>query len=176
MAGKSPHQAIKAFVEPISRSVHCFTRANLRPTDYPSIGEGPALLILNNAQPVRLDSDRDIHLSATQWFEVVEAQGRRRPFKVQTTGYQYDILVGFEREETFAYHWHPHTNREEPHLHVEAQTADFSTSKIHVPTGRIAIEHALILAHELGAEPIRGDWEDVVFGSLEKFERWRTWS
>lgn len=156
--------------------MHCFTRANLRPSEYPGIGQGPAVLILNNGQPVRLDSERDIHLSATQWFEVVEAEGRRGPYKVRTTGYQYDILVGFEREETFAYHWHPHTGDEQPHLHVEAQRADFSTQKIHVPTGRIAIEHALILARELGAKPIRDDWEEVVVESLRKWESWRTWS
>jgi hypothetical protein len=84
---------------------------------------------------------------------------------VLTTGYLYQLRAG-ERE-LLAYHWHPRglSPHTDPHMHLGAAAelgfADLGTA--HLPTGRIGLEHVLRLAiRDLGVEPRRGDWREVL--------------
>lgn len=159
---------MKAFVGPIRRSLSCFTKADVRPSGYKAV-DAPLLLLLGQGEPVKLKGC-DLSLYIVQHFAVVPTEGERGPYKVRTTGYEYAI---YENErESIAYHWHPYVNEQaHPHVHVP----DSAVSRAHVPTGRVSIEHVLVLARDMGAEPLRPDWEKVVGDSLARFENWRTW-
>jgi len=66
--------------------------------------------------------------------------------------------------ELLAYHWHPRGKSQvtKPHLHVRAdiQLGERWLGKVHLPTGAIGLEDIVVLAiQELGAEPLREDWE-----------------
>jgi hypothetical protein len=81
-------------------------------------------------------------------------------------------VLRVEEAKHFAFHWHPDGKSDVtwPHLHV------YEERKLHVPTGRVAIEQIVRLAIDLGAPPIRDDWEDVLARSLSRFQDWRTWA
>jgi hypothetical protein len=169
LAGRSQHTAVKAFVAPIAEALHCFTRADVRPSGYKS-SDGDLLLLLNSGKPVQL-AGCDLTLEVVQWFGIVEASGRFGPYKVQTTGYQYILADNGGQNEVFTFHWHPHTSGlNHPHVHVPAPDR-----RLHVPTGRIAIEEVLLLAHEMGATPLTNSWQRKVYGALERFKNYRTW-
>ncbi len=114
------------------------------------------------------------------WYRVVEAEGVRGPFKVSVSGYEYS-LDDDQGREVIAYHWHPESPNgwaTFPHLHIEAGAEVGRKSLIgaHLPTERVAFEQVLWVAvHELGVQPIRGDWEDVLSSCLKAFQRYRTW-
>lgn len=168
MAGRTEPQAVKAFVKPIAKAVHCFTEDNLRPSGYKST-DGDLLLLLNEGEPSELRGC-GLALELAHHFRIVEASGKLGPYKVQTTGYQYRISEAKTDEELYCFHWHPHSSRSDPHLHVPA-----ADRRIHIPTGRIAIEQVLLLVEELGALPIESKWQAVVQDSFRRFRDFRTW-
>jgi hypothetical protein len=93
----------------------------------------PAKLPRKNGNPLFID--------ITQTYLIVEtADG----FKAQTTAYSYGILAkeGDGFREILQFHWHPKTtkNLKWPHMHVVGNTYDGDLSRVHIPTGRLAIE------------------------------------
>lgn len=170
LAGRTPAQAVVAFLDPLKAAVHCFTKANLRPSGYQlsKPGSEPHVLLLNNAEPVAL-AGSELTLEVNQWFRVVAVDGHLGPYKVSTVGYSY--IISEAEAERFAFHWHPATGRGFPHVHVASDA-----QRLHVPTGRIAIEQVLLLVQEMGAEPIDDRWQGIVDDSLRTFEEYRTWA
>lgn len=88
-------------------------------------------------------------------------------------GWQVDRVAYFyaigrqDSGELLAYHWHPRGKSPvvSPHLHVRAniQVGDRWLGKVHLPTAAIPLENIVALViNELGAEPLREDWESVV--------------
>lgn len=82
--------------------------------------------------------------------------------------------------EILSYHWHPSGRSAVtwPHLHLgQAGIGHHATLlAAHMPTGRVALEEVIRLAIvDLGVEPRRRDWPDVIRESQEAFEEWRTW-
>lgn len=86
------------------------------------------------------------------------------------TGWQVDRVAYFyvigrqDTGELLAYHCHPRGKSSivVPHLHVRAdiQLGERWLGKVHLPTGAIGLKDIVALAiEELGAEPLREDWE-----------------
>ena len=75
--------------------------------------------------------------------------------------------------EVVSFHYHPDSGIDFCHLHFR-QIPEYS--KVHFPTGRVAIEEVVALAiRDFGVKPCRKDFEAVVLDGLEKFRAWRTW-
>jgi hypothetical protein len=122
--------------------------------------------------PARLRGERILLLNVTQHYRIVEAEGDRGPWKVQTAGYDYEVL-NEDGSEFLIYHWHPDGISPEvrPHLHIGG-----AHRKTHIPTGRVAMEDVVRMClRDLGTEPQRGDWAEVLEESQAAFETWRTW-
>lgn len=110
-------------------------------------------------------------------YKIVKAEIPRGPYKVTTTAYQY-LLEDEEEKEIVAYQWHPDSTIKVPHLHIglSAKIAGKTANKVHLPTGRIALEQVLRLAvEELGAKPLKGEWKSILSQTQKLFEKWRMW-
>lgn len=177
MPGRTPYEAVQNFLSPLQRTLSRFTPSVL------AVGGGyyagaDHTALLNNGLPVRLAGDLALGLIVSLRYRVIEEpQPGIGPWRVETTGYVYAILDG-AGQEMLAYHWHPAAATTWPHLHIGPAAGDLTPplSTAHLPTGRrVAVEQVLRLAVELGAEPTRDDWEEVLEESLASFEQWRRW-
>jgi hypothetical protein len=173
LAGKSPSQAVEQFLRPIQRAVSCVTPEVFAPTPRGrGAGEGHAITLARGDLVGLRGVDFGIRL--TQHYDVTKTGVLQLgPWKVRTAGYFYSLEAVDDESEVIAFHWHPSAPgaSERPHLHVRGVRLD----KAHIPTGRIAIEQVIALAVELGAEPTRDDWADVLAKTLGRHEEFRTW-
>jgi len=85
-------------------------------------------------------------------------------WQVQRAAYFFYAVGRHDTGELLAYHWHPLGKSPvvSPHLHVRAniQLGERWLGKVHLPTGPIELEDVVALTiEELGAEPLREDWE-----------------
>jgi hypothetical protein len=100
---------------------------------------------------------------------------RSRRYKVTTLSYLYTLFDANGRE-VLGYHWQPEEKVAHPHLHVgPGAEARRLSRKVHLPTGRIALEALLRCAIEdLGVDRERDDWDKVLAKSQADFEQHRT--
>jgi len=136
----------------------------------------PHLLVLGTGRQTLNDG---LVLTFEQGYEIVEADGERGPWKCSTTRYQY-ALDDREGKEVLAYHWHPigasGITRPHAHLGAGAQIDHSGLLKAHLPTNRIAFEDFLACAiRDLGVQPLRDDWQEVLDEARDRFEEWQTW-
>jgi hypothetical protein len=135
-----------------------------------------------NILPLRLRNSRgDLRLGLSVRYTVLNlAAFRDRPaFRVSTSEYMYRILDRGERE-LLAYHWHPQglSSIAHPHLHLSGvepfvlslapnhESTEFSVDKAHFPTGPVTLQRIIrLLIEDLGVEPRRPDWRDVLCSS-----------
>jgi len=107
------------------------------------------------------------------------AADQRGPWKVKTTAYHYTLQTS-EGGEILSFQWHPSGEGTipYPHLHLgdAAEIGLLELQKVHIPTGRVALEHFLRFAIETFKLRLRrSDWRDVLFGTRRRYEQWRTW-
>lgn len=143
------------------------------------VTDAPHSLTLGSDEPVRLPGGGGLRLSISHHYRVVKAEGRRGPWKVSSAAYLYALDDG-DGHELLAYHWHPEWRSAiaRPHLHLGAgaMVGHKGVAEAHLETGRVAIESLLRCAiAELGAEPLRDDWRQVLDDAQAAFEKWRTW-
>lgn len=101
---------------------------------------------------------------------------------VATTAYYYSFQLREEgKRELLTFHWHPEDAGAfaVPHLHVGqgglGEGAIFSP-KWHVPTGWIVVEDVIRYAiGQLGARPLRQDWEASLEQVRTEFTEQRPW-
>lgn len=102
----------------------------------------------------------------------VEESGDRQ-YKVRTRAYDYAIRDGDHRTQ-FSYHWHPlgESGYREPHFHNPP-----AWPGIHFPCARVSLESVIrFCVTELGAYPLRDDWETVLTLNEGLFQLYRTWN
>lgn len=178
MAGRTPAEAVVAFVDPLQRALSCVTDAVLNVAGGYHPASEPHAATLAGGLPVPLASSGGLLLAVTIHYRIVEAEGPRGPWKVVAAAYSYRLLATDEKE-SLAYHWHPagRSSTTWPHLHLgPAGGGTGALLKAHLPTGRVALEEVLRLAVDhFGVTPSRRDWENVLAGTQESFEQWRTW-
>jgi hypothetical protein len=178
LAGKSPPEAVQNFLDPLRLALSCVTRDVLQVSGY-HVADVPHAVTLGRGLPVRLGGDSRLSLTVTHNYRIIEDPGPRGPYKCSTTSYVY-ALDDDQSKEVISYQWHPsgRSHVTWPHLHLGAgaHVERHDLSAAHLPTGRISIEEMLRLAiDELGVEPLRADWRDVMDTSQVAHEKWRTW-
>jgi hypothetical protein len=165
MAGRTPHEAVKNYVEPLRKAISCLSRTVLQASSYRELDTVHALT-LNNGAPIPLRGATGLALEIRQNYRIQEMEGERGSYSISTVAYAYTMRDAEERE-LLAYHWHPFgpSHVIEPHLHF-GPAADIGFKplvKAHIPSGRIAIEDVIRLPiRELGIQPLREDWETVL--------------
>lgn len=177
MAGKSPPQAVRAFLEPLQLALSCVTRAVVVASAF-SVDDPIGVITVGRGERVALRSRDRFSLSAMVKYRIIAAGAERGPWKVSTVAYYYAIHDRKGRE-ILAYHWHPAETRgvQYPHLHLGAGSEAIQTlSSAHLPTGRIALEQVLhLLIGDFRVKPQRRDWERVLAETRTAFEKYRTW-
>lgn len=178
MAGRTPAEAVQAFVAPLQLALDCVTNAVLDVSGGYHVTDQPHALALAGGDPVDLAGDARLTLSVRQNYRIVESEGARGPWKVQTSAYAY--RVAGPGGEMLVYHWHPQarSTHTRPHLHIGGGSGITSDAlrRAHVPTGRIAVEELLrMLIEDLGVEPRRRDWSETLDSAQAGYEAWRTW-
>ncbi|MEA2641547.1 MAG: hypothetical protein QOF51_2941, partial [Chloroflexota bacterium] len=97
-------------------------------------------------------------------------------WRVADAGYFYEFSNGDGRE-LLAYHWHPGAQNvvRSPHLHLgAASNVTPLLAGAHLPTGFISLPASIrMVITELGIEPRRADWDEVLTSSerLTQLER-----
>jgi hypothetical protein len=178
MAGKTPREAVQNFQTPLQQALSCVTNAVLLT---PRTRHSDTLNILALSEgPAPLGRDRRYALRFLQHYRVIEYEGPRGPWKVNTVAYYYTLLEASSQQEILGYHWHPRGRSPVtyPHLHLHrgAGVGQHRIQEAHLPTGRIAIEDVLRLAIEhFSVQPLRPDWEAILSDTQDPFETWRTW-
>ena len=182
MAGKSPAEAVNNFLEPLHKVIDCLTQAQLTVKGgyYPTT-EDPHALTLGDGLPQRLSGATELYLVVKQFYYVIRVEDPDGlPWKVSTAEYNYNLRDSDNRI-LIAYHWHPAERYKvrTPHLHLGqgAKVGRQDLYRVHIPTGRIAIEDlARFAIKELGVAPRRDDWEEVLSRARKTYEDRRTWS
>lgn len=179
MAGRTPHEAVRRFLRPLQQALSCATAAVLSVSGGYDPDRGPHVATINEGLPVPLGGSPRLYLAVTQRYRIVEADDARGPWKTQTAGYFYQLADENEHE-ILVHHWHPsgHSRYARPHAHlgVGVLSGDHPLVGAHLPSGRVALEDVLWLAlDELGVEPRRDDWPEVLETTRGAFEEWRTW-
>jgi len=181
MAGRTPRTALTAFVDPLQQSLSCITYAGMvyrsyGNNEYPN--EQPHVITINDGDPTPLLCDSNIHLSFRMFYQIVEDETERGPWKATVSGYYYSLDDG-DQKEIFAYHWHPTIGPIHfPHLHIEQGSGAKRPElfRAHLPTGRIALEDMILCTiHDFHVQPLRDDWNDILSNNANRFRTWRTW-
>ncbi len=147
-------------------------------------------LLLNGGKSTRLtDTVPAIALRVRQFFltEEVPESARRERYRVSITGYYYALVradtradPGTDRgSELLAFHWHPESAEGGPHvvtfphLHIDSSVLrEQALAKMHIPTGRMAIEDILRLAiRDFKARPLDRGWEQRLQETAAELER-----
>lgn len=187
MAGKTPFDAYRNFRDSLQKALSCVTEGRLTVSGISPSNVGEEYTAsLHRGDPVTLRGPHQITFSASQRFRIVEAEGDRGPFNVQTISYFYEIATR-AGEEVLVYHWTPETphGRAYGHLHVgRVCIADASPlpgdrfHRLHIPTGRIPIESILRFLIEDLDVPVRRerseDWRHILERNEQAFNEFRT--
>lgn len=165
MAGRTPPEAVAAFVAPLQQAISCVSLAVLQVAGGYQPAARPHALVLADGDAQQLRSEAGLALRVAQQYRIVEDTGPRGPWRAQTVAYSYVVNRG--DKELLAYQWNPLGSGgvARPHLHVGAAADELIDNfhRLHLPTGRIALEEVLrLLIEELGVQPLREDWSDVL--------------
>lgn len=182
MAGKTPYEAVKNYLNPIQLSLSCISHTviTVSPRGYENFDGHSHSLLIERGYPIKLPaSSGTYYLGIRHQYIIVEAEGDRGPYKVSTKAYEYKILND-KKQEILAYHWHPQSQVKYPHLHIKQVSGSPISvlQKAHIPTSRIAIEDIVALLldpNSFGVNPHRNDWETILESGRNKFHTWKTW-
>ncbi len=117
--------------------------------------------------------------------EIPEAVRCQR-YRVSITSYNYVLLHAGpgakSGSELLAFHWHPESSEgglqvvTSPHLHIGSSVLrEQALTKMHIPTGRIALEDVLRLAIlDFRARTLDRNWEKRLQETLTEFGSART--
>lgn len=174
MPGRTPRQAIDAFVGPLQAAVSSVTSEILitRGRDDTDVLE----LSIGGRGAARIRGEHDLTFEARLFFTVVPATGeaaRAGPLRCHTVGYQYEFRL-HEGVRFLAFHYHPARPPSFTHIHVY-ETAPVDLTKVHIPSGRVSLEAVIRLAiTEFGVEARDGTLDELA-ESERVWETWRTW-
>lgn len=174
MAGRTPPEAVNAFLEPLGRAVSCVTNAvaNVRGSYYPS--PNPHSLTLNDGSAIRLANGLLIVIDLR--YRVVQDVEPRGPWKVSVAAYFY-TLANAARQEIISYQWHPAGPSPVtfPHLHLgQASRVGYEqVGQAHFPTGHITLQSFLrLIVTDFGVAPRRADWDAILTETEPAFTDW----
>jgi hypothetical protein len=193
MAGtRRARDAGDAFYSTISGVLHCVTGDGLLIAPGTSPTRGRSRLLTFQTERARLRDHRGNRLFLAVEHEYAVETGDPDGPRVTTLSYIYTIYDGQERR-LLGYHYHPQGRGEArvpfPHLHVyeDISVAGRPLQKLHLPTGRVALEDVVLLLIE-GFEVVpppayarrepggEERWRRVLREAREMFVRLRRWA
>jgi hypothetical protein len=114
-------------------------------------------------------------------FVVRRTEGNRGLWTASTEEYVYQAID--ERDDLIAaWHWHPMTqlagdDAPWPHLHAYGARETLTLHKLHLPTGRVALEAIVrFLINDLEVVPRRADWRALLDRAEAHFREHRSWA
>jgi hypothetical protein len=182
LPGRTPREAVVAFLEPLKDTLSCIARAKitLSRDGWGMIGRIHGLT-LNKDQPVTLKCQPTLLLRLGMLYEIVRTEERpeRGLWRVSTRGYMYEMQTA-SGELVWSYHWHPQGTVGSPHAHFgQTQLAPDAilSHKAHHPTGRISLESVIrVCIADYGVTALRSDWAETLALREADFETHRSWS
>lgn len=122
-----------------------------------------------------------LRLNVQHRFVVRQTDGPRGPWTVSSVEYVYEVAD--ERDDPIAaWHWHPASAlpgdaAHWPHLHAYGARDTLTLHKLHLPTGRVAIEAIVrFLIADLDVAPRRADWSTLLDRHEAAFRQQRSWA
>ncbi len=184
MAGNTPFKAYRNFRDRLHEALSCVVVERLTvPGTSHFETDFDYTVTLHRGEPVRLRGPHRLTLAASHRFRIIEAEGDRGPFKVQTISYFYAVSTQ-AGEEVLAYHWTPETQegRTYGHVHVGrrciAETSPLPPNRfkrLHLPTGRVSLESVLrFLIEDIEVPPQKENWHDVLAETEQAFNEFKT--
>jgi hypothetical protein len=173
--GKTPREAVKAYVDPLQKNIAIVLKGVLRVSNYDRL-DGVSVLTLPD--PAQLNGRPDLYLFRQQYKVIKDPENG--PFRVTTPYYSYAIETQ-DAQEIVGYHWHPDgiSPVKFPHLHLGPGALiglEDLNRRAHLPTGRIAFEDIVeFLVATFGVEPDRTLWQELVEKTRTLFARHKTW-
>ncbi len=176
MPGKTPREAVQAYVEPLQKSLSLVSDGVLQCSNRDRLEE---LSVLRLPDPAPLRGRPDLLIGFAQQYKIIK-DPRNGPMRVTTTYYKYTLETD-EAVEIVGYHWHPDgvSPIRYAHLHL-GPGAQIGRSeldaKAHFPTGRVAFEdfvRMLVDVFEVGTrQPM---WREALERTKSLFERYKRW-
>lgn len=83
MAGRTPPEAVAAFVEPLQQAISCVSPAVLQVAGGYRPAAHPHALVLADGEPQPLRAEAELALLVAQQYRIVEDTESRGPWKVQ---------------------------------------------------------------------------------------------
>lgn len=174
MPSRTPYGAVTQFLDPIQRSLSCVTRDVIDRGGGYRLGQDPPTVSLGDGLPVPLRGTSKLSFRMSLTYSVTAVTVRPTSYRTAVVGYMY-TLHDVDALEVVSFQWHPHGRSPitYPHFHLGAgaQVGRRELQNCHIPTGMIALEQVIRLEiEELGVEPLRGDWDDVLREGQTAFE------
>lgn len=181
MPGRSPNEAVEAFLGPLQTAMACVGPAHftLSPGSRSLVGETHSWR-LNDDGVAKVGGG--LQLAGQMHFEIQDlgqSQAAKR-FKVSTRAYRYAILDGAGAELLCA-HWHPtgHSPHTYPHWHlgsVALAPSGVFLKRAHIPSPRVTFESVIRMLLDFdGVKPAVVDWETRLESSEATFEQYKSW-
>jgi hypothetical protein len=180
MPGRSPKDALDAFLGPLREALSCVARGNL--TQSPGaldVGETRSWA-LNRAEGALLG---EVRLQAGMHYEIQDrgaSRGHER-FKVSTRGYMYAIELASDGSEVMAFHWHPNGTSpiRVPHYHFGEEAIAPSgvfLARAHIPSPRVSFEQVIrTLVEDVRVPALREDWDECLHRTEALFDEHKSW-
>lgn len=178
-----PAEAVAEFLATLQQVISCISPGVLRPNaaGYAPAAEAHRITFQHVPPPLRMRPGMlPLALNIVHWYRITESDVPGASWRIATAGYHYGIerAEAGDQRELIVFHWHPHVDQvTTPHMHLEAgaQVGFTPLAAAHIPIGRVPLEAVVRLAHDLGVEEQRPDWENVLAEAEATFHAQRYW-
>lgn len=181
MPGRTPWEAIEAFLEPLKAVLGCVTDEGFVAWRVQAIGEEQTARFQDNFAILERRNGSALKLDVRHRFVVRQIDGPRGPWTASTTEYIYEIAD--ERDDPIAaWHWRPESSRpgdavQWPHLHAYGVRDTLTLHRLHLPTGRVSLEAVVRFSiADLDVAPRRRDWRAHLDRHEGRFRQARSWA
>jgi hypothetical protein len=187
VAGRSPQEAVSAFLHPIQQAASLLGSCKIvgsRSYASPRLGDthhwnlcGGDGVAIRHADP---QSHARLHFYASMsWRAIEDDREGYGPFRVTTSRYDYQLTL--EDAELWALHWHPEGESDVvyPHVHLGSRLLDATSgvsNKAHLPTGRMSFESAVRWVIASGGRAAKSDWEGRLALAEAPHLLYRSWT
>ena len=180
MPGRSPAEAVEAFLEPVQDAIGCLGRGKitLSPKGRSDMGR-THLMSLNNTDGMVFGDG--LRLRIQLHYEIIRSgPSKVQPFRVTTRAYLHSVEVDGHGE-LIAAHWHPTGASPYDSTHWHIGTAALApdgvfTPRAHVTSPRVSVESMIRLCiSQFACQPARSDWESLLAEGEANFVRYQSW-
>jgi hypothetical protein len=186
--GDTPADAVHNFQQPLQDVIHCIANAYVNVRGGYHVRAEPHTLVLNDADRINLNGARDLSITVSHDYEIIENPEGEQPWRCHSRGYIYHVYEG--GRPIYGWHWHPGLGTDITYPHVHPYLLDVceedacameilnfrSMAKVHLPTGRVSLEGVVrFLIRDLGVQPRLSQYREILDHREAAFDAHRTW-